>query len=54
MDNLISSNSLTDTFVYIDDIIICGRTEEAHKANLAKFMKVVESMGITEVNAIST
>ena len=42
MDKLIDDNDLKRTFAYLDNITICGRDQEEHDANFAKFLAVAE------------
>jgi transposase InsO family protein len=46
MDNFISANGLTNTYAYLDDIIIGGRSKEEHDHNLAAFQKAAASFGL--------
>ena len=47
LDEIIQEENLTDTFAYIDDITICGRSREEHDENLTRFRKVAEKYGLT-------
>ena len=47
MNEFIKSNSLENTYAYIDDIIICGKTVEEHNTNLEKFMNAAIIDNIT-------
>ena len=47
MDDLISNENLPDTFVYVDNITVCGKTQEAHDANLDKFLNVARKYNLT-------
>ena len=38
LDDMIKSEELRDTFTYVDNITICGNTQEEHDANLNKFL----------------
>ena len=40
IDKILNDEALTDTFAYIDNVTICGRTQEEHDKNLAKFLEV--------------
>ena len=46
MDYLISANSLKNTYSYLDDIIIGGRTKREHDENLAAFKKAAAAHGL--------
>ena len=47
MNSLIEDNSLSGTFCYLYDIIVCGKTEEDHDSNLKKFMQMKEKYNLT-------
>ena len=38
MDKLVTDECLKDTFPYLDDITVAGRTQEEHDANVKDFM----------------
>ena len=38
---------LLDTFAFVDNVTVCGRTKEEHDRNLLAFMKVVEKYALT-------
>ena len=42
MDNFISEGALKDTFVYLDNITICGRDQIHHDENFSKFMEAAK------------
>jgi len=46
MNNFIHKHSLADTYAYLDDIIICGRTQQQHDENLAKFRQAASLSGL--------
>ena len=46
MDQFIESNQLCNTFAYLDDIIICGQTQEEHDLNLSRFLALIEKQNI--------
>ena len=39
MNSFISDNKLSGTFSYLDDITVCGKTQEEHDINLEGFLK---------------
>ena len=47
MDKLITDEGLKDTFPYLDDVTVAGRTKDEHDANVKAFMDVVTRKGIT-------
>ncbi|XP_045104382.1 uncharacterized protein LOC123499915 [Portunus trituberculatus] len=47
INTLISDNRLTDTFAYIDDLIIGGMNQEDHDENLRRFEAVAEKYNLT-------
>ena len=47
INTLISENGLTDTFAYIDDLIIGGMNQEDHDENLRRFEAVAEKYNLT-------
>lgn len=42
MPDFISDNGLDTTYAYLDDLIICGRTQEEHDKNLQRFLDAAE------------
>ena len=36
-----------DTYAYLDDVIICGRTAEEYDTNLKNFMKIAKLLNLT-------
>ena len=46
MNNFISEKSLKATVAYVDDVTICGKTQEEHDSNLAKFKKAAEECNL--------
>ena len=47
MDKMIDEYNNKDTFAYLDNIIICGETQEGHNNNLAMFNKMRAEKNIT-------
>ena len=47
LDDIIESEELRDTFAYVDNITICGNTQEEHDANLNKFLDVAKKHNMT-------
>ena len=47
MDKIVEKENLEDTFVYLDDITIAGRTKEEHDRNVKRFLEVVKRRQIT-------
>ena len=47
INTLISENGLSDTFAYIDDLIIGGMSQEDHDENLRRFEAVAEKYKLT-------
>lgn len=47
VDQFIKDNSLCDTYAYLDDITICGRTKLEHDTNLDKFMAAAAKFQLT-------
>lgn len=47
MDQVIRKEKLRDTFAYLDDITICGRTQAEHDENLKNFMQAASKYNLT-------
>ena len=47
MDDFIRDNRLEDTFVYLDDVTVCGRTKEEHDVNLKRFLDAANKYNLT-------
>ena len=47
MDDIIAKEGLTDTFVYLDNITIAGRSKEDLSINVKKFLDVVARRNLT-------
>ena len=53
MDKLITEEKLSDTFPYLDDITIAGRTQTEHDQNVRAFLEFVKSRHLTLNNSKS-
>ena len=47
IDNIVEKEGLTDTFVYIDNVTVCGHSQEQHDENLKRFMDAVDKYKLT-------
>ena len=47
MDEFVDNYKLKDTFVYVDNITIAGRTQEEHNNNLNAFILAAKEFGLT-------
>lgn len=47
IDQIIEQENLTSCYAYLDDIIVCGRTQEEHDENLENFWRATEKYGLT-------
>ena len=47
MDSIVTQEGLRDTFVYLDNITVCGRDQAEHDENLQKFLKVAKKCCLT-------
>ena len=47
MNEFIQQEALSGTFVYVDNITICGANKSEHDNNLTRFMKAAEKYGLT-------
>ena len=56
MNKLINEYSLSDTFAYLDNITVGGKTQEDHNTNVAKFLDMISELGLTlnEAKTISS
>ena len=47
MDGIIRKENLEGVYAYLDDVTICGKTQNEHDKNLKAFMQGVEKYGLT-------
>ena len=47
MSDLVQRENLKGVFVYVDNITICGKTQQDHDYNLQQFMNAAEKYGLT-------
>ena len=47
IDKLIKVEKLKDTFTFVDNITICGKTKQEHDKNVNAFYKVIEKYNLT-------
>ncbi|KRY15377.1 Retrovirus-related Pol polyprotein from transposon 17.6 [Trichinella patagoniensis] len=47
MDNILRVEKLKNTFVYVDNVTICGMNHEEHDENLNRFREVAEKYNLT-------
>jgi hypothetical protein len=47
MDELVEKHNLSGTFIYLDNITICGKDQEEHDRNLQKFYNLISQHGLT-------
>ena len=47
MDSIVSQEGLRDTFVYLDNITVCGRDQAEHDENLQKLLKAAKKCSLT-------
>ena len=47
MDDIIKRDDLNETYVYIDNVTICGQNQAEHDLNLKEFMNTVVKYGLT-------
>ena len=47
MDNFVRNNKLNDTFLFMDNVTICGNTLEEHDQNLLKFRIAAKKDNLT-------
>ena len=46
MDTFIKKENLAGTYVYLDDVTICGKTQEDHDRNLERFLETAKKLNI--------
>ena len=46
MDDIIREENLDDTFAYLDNVTICGRTKAEHDKNLEHFLEIAKKYGL--------
>ena len=54
MDGIVRSEGLNDTFAYLDDVTICGKTQMEHDLNLERFFKAAQKYNLTINNEKSS
>ena len=42
MNNFIANEDLSDTFTYLDDVILCGKNQAKHDKNLRRFLNAAK------------
>ncbi|XP_054266993.1 uncharacterized protein LOC128989150 [Macrosteles quadrilineatus] len=47
IDQIIENENLLDTFAYLDDVTICGRSQAEHDQNLQRFMEATKKYNLT-------
>jgi transposase InsO family protein len=47
MDNFIRENGLLDTYAYVDNILICGKTQDEHDKNFERFSQAAKKARFT-------
>ncbi|GAA48338.1 retrovirus-related Pol polyprotein from transposon opus [Clonorchis sinensis] len=47
IDNIITTEKLKSTYAYIDNVTICGNTQDEHDLNLQSFLRATRKYGIT-------
>ncbi|XP_054287969.1 uncharacterized protein LOC129003695 [Macrosteles quadrilineatus] len=54
IDQVIRTEQLQDTYAYLDDVTICGKTQEQHDINLKKFIEAASKYNLTINNEKSS
>lgn len=54
IDQVIQAEQLQDTYAYLDDVTICGKTQEHHDRNLRRFMEATNKYNLTVNNEKSS
>ena len=47
INDLLENNGLQDTFAYLDDVTVCGRTQKEHDVNLRRFKEMAQRYRLT-------
>ena len=47
IDKVIKEEGLTDTFAFVDNLTVCGRTKEEHDENVKKFLQMLIKYNFT-------
>ena len=47
IDSIIDKENLSDIFIFVDNVTICGKTQEQHDYNLQKFYEIARKYNIT-------
>lgn len=47
IDNIINNEQLTGVFAYLDDVTVCGVTQDDHDLNLNSFLAAIKKYGLT-------
>ena len=47
INTIISNNNLKFTFAYLDDVLVCGSSQEEHDSNLENFKKIAQDYNLT-------
>ena len=47
IDDVICKEKLENTYAYLDDVTVCGKTQDEHDRNLKRFMDAVTKYGFT-------
>ena len=47
MDKIIEEEKLSDTFIYLDNVTIAGKTQAEHDENVKKFLEVADRRKLT-------
>ncbi|CAH8626418.1 unnamed protein product [Dicrocoelium dendriticum] len=47
IDSFLKREGIADTFAYVDNVTVCGRSKEEHDANLKHFLAVAKNCDIT-------
>ena len=47
IDQIIENEKVEDTFAYVDNVTVCGKTQQEHDRNLSNFLEAARKHGIT-------